>query len=132
MNPKEEILELLAEQPEAPTYADVFDQLRPLYIRDVAPIIAQYGEPPRPHGHWRRHITGTAEAEEQLNVRIAKAKLVSLIQRLPADGTASETIDEAMFQLVLSYSIDMACQHIADGMGIPRQEVKQRMPILTG
>jgi hypothetical protein len=52
MSVRDEILERLERLPDVPTYADAFDQLRPLYNRDVAPIIAQYGEPPRPQGQW--------------------------------------------------------------------------------
>ena len=118
--------------PENPSYAAAFDQLRPLYLREVAMIIAQYGHPPRPLGNWRRDITGAVEAEEQMRVRISKAELLSLMQRLPPDASAAEVIDEAMYQLVLSYSIDKAYQNVADGMGISRQEVNQRMPILAG
>ena len=58
MTAREEILLLLESLPDAPTYADAFDRLRPLYNREVAPIISQYGNPPRPLGHWRRDITG--------------------------------------------------------------------------
>ena len=57
MTTKEEILALLEGLPETPTYADAFECLRPLYNREVAPIIAQYGNPPRPLGHWCRDIT---------------------------------------------------------------------------
>ena len=129
---RQEILYLLTRMPENPSYAAAFDQLRPLYLREVAPIIAQYGHPPRPLGNWRRDITGAVEAEEQMRVRISKAELLSLMQPLPPDASAAEVIDEAMYQLVLSYSIDKACQNVADGMGISRQEVNQRMPILAG
>ena len=131
MNAKAEILQLLADLPDAPTYADAFDRLRPLYNRAVAPIIAQYGEPPRPLGAWRRHINGTAEVVEHRKVRIGRADLLSLVQHIPEDGSASGIVDEALYQLVLSFSIDRACQLIADGMGLPREEVKQRMPILA-
>ena len=63
MTAKEEILELMESLPDKPTYADAFERLRPLYNREVAPIIAQYGNSPRPPGHWRRDITGPAEEE---------------------------------------------------------------------
>ena len=78
LSAKEEILTLLAGLPDAPTYADAFDRLRPLYYRHVAPIIAQYGNPPRPSGQWRRDITGaggigSAEAGQGRQGRIAPA-----------------------------------------------------------
>jgi len=41
MTAKEEILELIGSLSEFPTYAEAFDLLRPLYNREVAPIIAQ-------------------------------------------------------------------------------------------
>ncbi len=132
MTAEEYILEQLAVLPDVPSYADVFDWLRPLYFREVAPIIAQYGDPPRPHGHWRRDITGSAETEEQKRACITRQELLSLMHRLPADAPVAEIIDEAMYQLVLSYSIDKACQNIADGMGLPRKEVKHRMSIVAG
>ena len=50
MTAKEEMLALLESLPDAPTYADAFDCLRPLYNREIAPIIAQYGNPPPPSG----------------------------------------------------------------------------------
>ena len=110
-----------------PTYADAFDRLRPMYNREVAPIIAQYGNPPRPQGHWRCDITGPAEAEEQKRVRSDKSELIRLMHLLPADATVAETVDEAMYKLVLSYSIDKASLQIAQGKGIPHEEVKRRM-----
>lgn len=127
MTAKQEILALLEGLPEAPTYADAFDRLRPLYNREVAPIIAQYGNPPRPQGQWRRDITGAAEAEEQKRVRSDKSELIRLMQLLPADATVAETVDEAVYKLVLSYIIDKAEQQIAEGKGIPHEEVRQRM-----
>ena len=127
MTAKEEILALLQELPDAPTYADAFDRLRPLYNREVAPIIAQYGNPPRPLGHWRRDITGAAEAEAQKRVRANKSELLRLMRLLPADATAPELVDGAMYELVLSYCIENAGRQIADGKGISRQEVKRRI-----
>lgn len=127
MTAKQEILELMKGLPESPTYADAFDRLRPMYNREVAPIIAQYGNPPRPQGHWRRDITGPAEAEEQKRVRSDKSELIRLMHLLPADATVAETVDEAMYKLALSYSIDKASLQIAEGKGIPHQEVKRRV-----
>ncbi len=127
MTAKDEILRLLEELPNTPTYADAFDRLRPLYNREVAPIIAQYGNPPRPLGHWRRDITGAAEAEGQKRVKADKAELLSLMRLLPADTATAETVDDAMYKLVLSYSIENAGQQIAEGKGIPHQEVKRRI-----
>jgi hypothetical protein len=86
MSVRDEILERLERLPDVPTYADAFDQLRPLYNRDVAPIIAQYGEPPRPQGQWRRDITGEAEGEEQKFVRTSKCELLDVMFLLPADS----------------------------------------------
>ena len=127
MTARDDILQLIATLPDVPTYADAFDLLRPLYNREVAPIIAQYGNPPRPHGHWRRDITGPAESEEQKFVKTDKPELLQLMQLLPADATAPETVDEAMYKLVLSYCIDKADQQIAEGKGFPYEEVGQRM-----
>ena len=127
MTAKEEILHLLEGLPDVPTYADAFDCLRPLYNREVAPIIAQYGNPPCPQGHWRRDITGLAEAEDQKRVKTNKAELVRLMRFLPANATTPETVDEAMYKLFLSYRVDLGEKQIAEGMGIPHAEVRQRM-----
>ena len=127
MTSKEEILELMAGLPDAPTYADAFDRLRPLYNREVAPIIAQYGAPPRPQGLWRRDITGPVEMEEQRKVRANKSELLRLMRLLPADATAPELVDGAMYELVLSYCIENAGRQIAEGKGLPHEEVKRRM-----
>ena len=127
MTAKEEILALLESLPDAPTYADAFDCLRPLYNREVAPIISQYGSPPRPLGHWRRAITGQMEAEEQKEVRTTKSDLVHLMQLLPANASAAETVNEAMYKLFLSYRIDLGEKQISEGMGIPHAEVRQRL-----
>ena len=127
MTAKEEILELMEGLPDAPTYAEAFDRLRPLYNREVAPIIAQYGNPPRPQGHWRRDITGAAEMEAQKRVRANKSELLRLMRLLPADATAPELVDGAMYELVLSYCIENAGRQIAEGKGIPHQEVKRRI-----
>ena len=127
MTAKEEILELMEALPHAPTYADAFDQLRPLYNREVAPIIAQYGEPPLSHGHWRRDINGPTEAEQQKRVKADRAELLRLMGLLPTEASTAETVDEAMYKLVLSYIIDKASLDIADGKGISHEEVKRRI-----
>lgn len=127
MTAKDEILALMKGLPDAPTYADAFNRLRPLYNLAVAPIIAQYGNPPGPPGHWRRDITGSAEAEEQERVKADKAELLRLMHLLPADASIAETVDEAMYKLILSYSIDKSSLQIAEGKGIPHEEVKRRM-----
>jgi len=130
MTAKEEILDLLESLPDAPTYADAFDCLRPLYNREVAPIISQYGNPPRPLGHWRRAITGRVEVEEQKQVRTTKSDLVHLMEHLPSIASVPETVDEAMYKLFLSYRIDLGEKQIVEGMGIPHAEVRQRLSLL--
>ena len=125
MTAKEEILALLESLPDNPTYADAFERLRPMYNREVAPIIAQYGNPPCPPGHWRRDITGPAEAQKR--VETDKAELFRMMQSLPPGASAAETVDEAAYKLVLSYNIDKALREIADGKGIPHEEVRQRL-----
>ena len=127
MTAKEEILELMEGLPDAPTYADAFERLRPLYNREVAPIIAQYGNPPCPPGHWRRDITGSAEAEEQKQVKADKADLLRLMQLLPEDAAPIESVDEAMYKLVLSYNIAKAIREIVKGQGISDDEARQLM-----
>ena len=102
MTAREEILALLESLPDTPTYADAFDRLRPMYNREVAPIIAQYGNPPRPLGHWRRAMTGHKEVEEQKQVRTTKSELLRLMRLLPADAAPAETVDDAMYKLFLS------------------------------
>ena len=127
MTAKEEILELMEGLPHNPTYADAFGLLRPLYNREVAPIIAQYGNPSGPQGHWRRDITGMAEAEAQKQIRANKSELLRLMRLLPADAAPAETVDEAMYKLFLSYRIDLGEKQISEGMGIPQAEVRQRL-----
>ena len=105
MSAKEEILELMEGLPDAPTYADAFDRLRQLYNREVAPIIAQYGRPPSPPGHWRRDITGPAEAVEQKRVITTRSELLQLMQELPDEADVEDTIAEAMDRLYLLYRV---------------------------
>ena len=127
MRPKDAILTMLGELPESTTYADAFAALRPLYDREVAPIIAQYGIPPRPQGTWRREITGAAEAGVQKTVGTTKTELLQQIQALPEDFNAAEFVDEAVYRLVLSYSMDKAIEQIAAGTGIPHEELKHHV-----
>ena len=127
LSAKEEILTLLAGLPDAPTYADAFDRLRPLYYRHVAPIIAQYGNPPGPSGQWRRDITGAEESEAQKRVKADKAELLRLMRGLPDAASATETVDEAMYELVLSYYIETAGRQMTEGKGIPWEEVQRRL-----
>ena len=127
MTVKGEILALLRGLPDTSTYADAFDCLRPLYNREVAPIISQYGNPPRPLGHWRRAITSHKEVEEQKQVRTTKSDLVHLMEQLPSNASVPETVDEAVYKLFLSYRIDLGEKQIAEGMGIPHAEVRQRL-----
>ena len=127
MTARDQILGLITQLPDATTYADAFAALRPLYNLEVAPIIAQYGNPPRPHGQWRRHITGIAEGVEQKSVCTSRAELLGLMQLMPADATPAEAVDEALYKLVLSYSVEKASQQIAEGMGISHEDVKRSM-----
>ena len=127
MTAKDEILELMEGLLDTPTYADAFERLRPLYNREVAPIIAQYGNPPRPLGHWRRDITGLSESEEQKRVSTTKSDLIHLMEHLPSNASVAETVDEATYKLFLSYRIDLGEKQLAEGMGIPHAEVRQRL-----
>ena len=131
MTARDQILGLITQLPDATTYADAFAALRPLYNREVAPIIAQYGNPPRPQGQWRRDITGATESEEQKSVCTSRAELLGLMHLLPADATPAEAVDEAMYKLVLSYSVEKASQQIAEGMGISHEDVKRSMAYWT-
>lgn len=56
-----------------------------------------------------------------------KADLLRLMQLLPADAAPVEIVDEAMYKLVLSYTIDKASLQIAEGKGIPHEEVKRHI-----
>ena len=132
MTAKEEILALIERLPDTTTYADAFDQLRPLYNRAVAPIIAQYGEPPGPTGPWRREITDPAVAQEQRRVGTTKAQLAGLMRLLPSEAAAAVIVDEALYKLSLSYIVDKASLQIAEGRGIPHTEVLQHLAQLRG
>ena len=64
-------------------------------------------------------------------MRSEKAELLQLMRLLPA-ADAPETVDEAMYNLVLSYSIDKACNQIAEGKGVPYEDVRQRLACWRG
>ena len=132
MTAKDEILDLMQDLPDTPNYAEVFNSLRPLYNQAVAPIIAQYGDPPCPQGQWRRDITGQTEAEEQSRVHTVKTDLVALMQSLPTRTSAAETVDHAMYELIQSYSRDKAINQIAEGQGIPHNKVRRRIACWRG
>lgn len=54
----------------------------------------------------------------------SKEEILLLLESL-SDATVAETVDDAMYKLVLSYSIDKFSQQITEGKGIPQEEVKQ-------
>ncbi len=129
MKAKEVILELINSLPDATTYAEPFDRLRPLYYRDVAPIIAQYDQPPRPLGTWRRDITGSVEAQEQTNIWTSRDAILGIVEFLPSDASPAEAVDEAMYRLVLSYSYEKAIKQTAEDKGIPHEDVRQQLAL---
>jgi len=60
-------------------------------------------------------------------VEADRAELLRLMRLLPDEVSTAETVDDAMYKLVLSYIIDKASLQIAEGKGIPHQEVKRRI-----
>ncbi len=56
-----------------------------------------------------------------------KDEIIRLMQELPDEATAEETIDEAMDRLYLLYRIERGERQIAEGKGISHEEVRQRM-----
>ena len=56
-----------------------------------------------------------------------KDEIVRLMQDLPDEATEEETIDEAMERLYLLHRVIRGDKQIAQGKGIPHEEVRQRM-----
>ena len=56
-----------------------------------------------------------------------KYEIVRLMQDLPDEASEEETIDEAMDRLYLLYRVLRGDKQIAEGEGIPHEEVRQRM-----
>ena len=56
-----------------------------------------------------------------------KDEIVRLMQDLPDEATEEETINEAMDRLYLLYRVLRGDKQIAEGEGIPHEEVRQRM-----
>lgn len=56
-----------------------------------------------------------------------KEEIIKLMQELPDEATAEETIEEAMDRLYLLYRIERGERQIAEGKGISHEEVRQRM-----
>lgn len=56
-----------------------------------------------------------------------KDEIVRLMQDLPDEASEEETIDEAMDRLYLLYRVLRGDKQIAEGEGIPHEEVRQRM-----
>ena len=56
-----------------------------------------------------------------------KEEIIHLMQDLPDEATAEETIEEAMDRLYLLYRIERGEKQIAAGKGIPHEEVLQRL-----
>ena len=124
MTAKEEIIRLVKGLPDCPTFFQAFDCLRPLYDKEVAPIIAGYN-PLRPQDHWRRDISNPVDVEEQGKLTTTRTELVELMQLL-SDDAVEETVNEAMYKLVLFYGIELARKQSSEGDGVPHEEVKRR------
>ena len=56
-----------------------------------------------------------------------KDEIIRLMQELPEEATAEETIDEAMARLYLLYRIQRGDRQIEAGKGISHEEVKRRL-----
>ena len=56
-----------------------------------------------------------------------KEEIMQLMQDLPDEATAEDTIEEAMDRLYLLYRIERGEKQIADGKGIPHEEVKRHI-----
>ena len=56
-----------------------------------------------------------------------KDEIVRLMQDLPDEATEEETVEEAMERLYLLYRVIRGDKQIAEGKGIPHEEVRQRM-----
>ncbi len=56
-----------------------------------------------------------------------KEEIIRLMQELPDEATAEETIEDAMERLYLLYRIERGEREIAQGKGIPHEEVRRRM-----
>ncbi len=56
-----------------------------------------------------------------------KEEIIKLMQELPDEAPAGETIEQAMDRLYLLYRIERGEQQIAEGRGIPHEEVRRRI-----
>ena len=56
-----------------------------------------------------------------------KDEIVRLMQDLPDEASEEETVNEAMDRLYLLYRVLRGDKQIAEGEGIPHEEVRQRM-----
>ncbi len=52
-----------------------------------------------------------------------KEQVIQLVQRLPGDITIDDILSELYFKL----QVDKGIRELDEGMGIPHQEVKERM-----
>ena len=125
MSAKRKIIELMEGLPDTPTFSQAFDCLRPVYQKEVAPVIARYN-PPRVQDVWRRDITDPSAAEEQKKVTTTRTALVNLMQCLPDDESLAETVNAAAYELTILYGIELSSKQIAEGKVISHEEVMQR------
>ncbi len=57
----------------------------------------------------------------------AKEEIIRLMQELPEEARADEIIAEAMDRLYVLYRIERGEKQIAEGKGIPHEEVRLRI-----
>ena len=55
----------------------------------------------------------------------AKEEIIQLMQELPDESDVEDTIAEAMDRLYLLYRVERGDRQIAEGKGIPHEEVRQ-------
>ncbi len=55
----------------------------------------------------------------------AKEEIIQLMQELPDEADVEDTIAEAMHRLYLLYRVERGDRQIAEGKGIPHEEVRQ-------
>ena len=140
MTAKEEILELMMQLPDDLTVDEALERLQLLY--DVQKGLDQLakGECISHEEAKRRIRHGFSDIRSPRHKESARRKppmtikqeIIKLMQELPDEATAEETIDQAMDRLYLLYRIQRGDKQIEEGQRISHKEVGRRVTLWRG
>ena len=129
----EAIQEILDESPDDVTMEEVTRAIEPLVGRYKIHLGLHHSakDESLPHEEvklivrgWLQELGQSTKGRKPMTI---KEEIIKLMQDLPDEAPAEETIGEAIDRLYLLYRVERGERQINEGKGIPHEEVRQRI-----